>query len=159
MTDEQTTAVADLHTDWVFGWDVEEDGPPFVFRERAGRFYDWETDDAALYDDFDPGHRIARGPAEYGDIWQPAFRRMRSARHGVADGPRVVVDGSLAASTLVFVARLEMLDGTVTGVRTNSSLVWRRRPDGWRIVREHNSSVVLGADEIEPAMAAARPGR
>ncbi|MFI7708489.1 hypothetical protein [Nonomuraea sp. NPDC049480] len=45
-------------------------------------------------------------------------------------------------------ARLETLDGTVTGIRTTTSLVWRLTDSGWRIIREHNSSVVVPVKTI-----------
>ncbi|WP_405504821.1 hypothetical protein [Streptomyces purpurascens] len=34
-------------------------------------------------------------------------------------------------------------------MRTTTSLVWRATPDGWRIVREHNSTKVLSAGALD----------
>jgi ketosteroid isomerase-like protein len=73
---------------------------------------------------------------------------MVSAHHAVDDGPHVIADLGLAASTLAFVARITVPDAT-TDIRTTSSLVWRRTPDGWRIVREHNSTKVLPAGTLD----------
>ncbi|GGP76248.1 YybH family protein [Saccharothrix coeruleofusca] len=145
--------VGALHRDWVFGWERNPGDAPFDFRDVQGARYDWDFDGVVLYDDFDPAHRVARGAGEYAEIWEPAFRDLRLAHHRVAAGPDVVVSGDLAASWLVFVARLEDLSGTVTGIRTTTSLVWRRTGEHWKIVREHNSSVVLEADELDAAMA------
>jgi ketosteroid isomerase-like protein len=39
----------------------------------------------------------------------------------------------------------------VTDIRTVTSLVWRRTPDGWRIVREHNSTTVLPPGHLDLA--------
>ncbi len=75
---------------------------------------------------------------------------MTSARHAVDDGPHVVAGQDLAASTLTFVARITTPDD-VTDIRTTTSLVWRRTPDGWRIVREHNSTKLLPAGELDTA--------
>src|SRR4051812_22479934 len=130
MNDEQV--IADLHRRWVFGWERDEGDAPFDFRRTFGGFYDFGSADVRLYDDFDPGHRVATTAAEYGSMWEPAFRAMVSAHHAVDSGPHVVAGRDLAASTLTFVARITTPDAT-TDIRTTSSLVWRRTPDGWRI--------------------------
>lgn len=147
--------VGALHRDWVFGWERNPGDAPFSFRDAQGARYDRNSDGVVLYDDFDPRHRVARSAEEYAAIWEPAFRDLRLAHHRVAAGPEVLVSGDLAASWLVFVARLETADGTVTGIRTTTSLVWRRTSDGWKVVREHNSSAVLPPDELDAAMAGA----
>jgi ketosteroid isomerase-like protein len=146
MDDERV--IADLHERWVFGWDRREGDVPFDFQRTFGDFYDFDSPDVRLYDDFDPEQRVATSAAAYGAIWEPTFRRMLSAHHAVDDGPHVVDGGDLAASTLRFVARITTPDG-VTDIRTTTSLVWHRTPDGWRIVREHNSSEVLPAGDLD----------
>ncbi|CAM5730399.1 hypothetical protein SALBM217S_04029 [Streptomyces griseoloalbus] len=45
--------------------------------------------------------------------------------------PDVVAGHDMAASTLIFVARVTLPDAT-TDIRTTTSLVWRRTRDGWR---------------------------
>jgi ketosteroid isomerase-like protein len=140
--------VAAAHVQWVWGWERQDGDGRFSFGETFERFYDWSYDQTLLYDDFDPEHRVATSPAEYGAIWEPSFNNLRSAEHGVVSGPDLVTSGSLASSSLVFVARLETLDGTVTGIRTTTSLVWRLTDSGWRIIREHNSSVVVPVKTI-----------
>lgn len=87
---------------------------------------------------------MATSAAAYGAIWEPNFRDMLSAHHAVDDGPHVIAGDDLAASTLRFVARIATPED-VTDIRTTTSLVWRRTPDGWRIVREHNSTKILPA--------------
>jgi ketosteroid isomerase-like protein len=146
MTDEQV--IAELHDRWVFGWDRREGDAPFEFRRVFGEFYDFDSTDLRLYDDFDPGHRVAATAAAYGAIWEPAFREMVSAHHAVDDGPHVLAGDDLAASTLRFVARI-VTPESVSDIRTTTSLVWRRTPHGWRIVREHNSTEVLPAGELD----------
>ncbi|HUQ55585.1 nuclear transport factor 2 family protein [Lentzea sp.] len=140
--------IADLHERWVFGWDRREGDEPFGFRRVFGEFYDFGSADLRLYDDFDPEHRVATTAAGYGSIWEPAFRGMLSAHHAVDDGPHALADGDLAASTLRFVARI-VTPEAVTDIRTTTSLVWRRTADGWRIVREHNSTEVLPKGELD----------
>ncbi|MFD0305751.1 YybH family protein [Streptomyces sp. NPDC127119] len=146
LNDEQ--AIAELHSRWVFGWERDDGDAPFDFRRTFGEFYDFDSPDVRLYDDFDAEQRVATTAARYGSIWEPAFREMVSAHHVVDDGPYVMADHDLAASTLTFVARITMPDGT-TDIRTTTSLVWRRTPDGWRIVREHNSTKVLPAGDLD----------
>lgn len=139
----------------VEGWEYgPRDGGRFSFREKLGRYYDWSGADVALYDDFDPEHRVARSAAAYGAIFEPSFNEMRQARHAVTEGPDVTAaSGDVTASTLEFVAALEALDGKVTAIRTRSSLVWRCGGDGWRIVREHNSSRIVPTGEVEAVLA------
>jgi ketosteroid isomerase-like protein len=140
MNDEQV--ITDLHTRWVFGWERGEGDSPFDFRKVFGELYDFDSADVRLYDDFDPEQRVATAAAQYGAMWEPVFQEMVAASHAVDDGPHVIVGQDLAASTLTFLARITTSE-TVTDLRTTSSLVWRRTPDGWRIVREHNSATVL----------------
>ncbi|MEU5640728.1 nuclear transport factor 2 family protein [Streptomyces milbemycinicus] len=146
MNDERL--IADLHGRWVFGWERNEGDAPFDFRRTFGEFYDFDSTDLRLYDDFDPEQRVAATATGYGSIWEPHFDRMVSAHHAVDDGPHVIVSHHLAASTLAFVARITTSDGA-TDIRTTTSLVWRRTPDGWRIVREHNSTRVLPAGDLD----------
>lgn len=146
MTTEQV--IADRHVRWVFGWDRRAGDAPFGFRRVFGEFYDFDSAELRLYDDFDPEHRVATTAAAYGEIWEPAFREMLSAHHAVDDGPHVLASGDLAASTLRFVARI-VTSEAVTDIRTTTSLVWRGTPHGWRIVREHNSTEVLPAGTLD----------
>ncbi|ADI12839.1 hypothetical protein SBI_09721 [Streptomyces bingchenggensis BCW-1] len=132
----------------MFGWERNEGDAPFDFQRIFGEFYDFDSADLRLYDDFDPEQRVAATATGYGSIWEPHFDRMVSAHHAVDDGPHVIVSHDLAASTLAFVARITTPDGA-TDIRTTTSLVWRRTPDGWRIVREHNSTRVLPAGDLD----------
>lgn len=147
MNDTET--ITDLHHRWVFGWEREEGDPPFDFPRTFAGFYDSDGTDVRLYDDFDPQHRVATTAAEYGQNFTPAFSAMRYARHEVEDGPHVIVGGDLSASTLVFLARIATAEA-VTDIRTTSSLVWHRTANGWRIVREHNSTQVLKTESGTP---------
>ncbi|GAB3261814.1 Cif family virulence factor [Kineosporia babensis] len=141
-TENVSAIVADLHSRWVFGWERNEGDPPFDFPATFGDFYDFAGSGVRLYDDYDPQHRVATSAAGYGEIFTPAFNAMLYARHAIDSAPQVVAGSELAASTLVFVARIATAQA-VTDIRTTSSLVWRRTPQGWRIVREHNSTQVL----------------
>ena len=139
-----------LHRRWILeGWERAPGDGRFSFREKLGQFYDWESPDVVLYDDFDPQHRVARSAAAYGAIWEPIFNTVRSARHVVSDEPAVLSgSGDLTASTMEFAALIEAGNGTVTPIRTRSDLVWRCRDGRWRIVREHNSTRVVPRAEV-----------
>ena len=142
--------VAALHREWILvGWERKPGDGPLDFRRKLGKYYDFTDPDVLLYDDFDPQHRVVRSAAAYGAIWEPAFSALRSARHRVSIEPAVLVDDALATSTLQFEARLESEAGKVTGIRTLSSLVWHATEAGWKIVREHNSTVVVPVGEVE----------
>lgn len=149
----------ELHRAWIQqGWEHHRGDRPFSFRGKLGRYYDWSSRDVVLFDDFDPGRRVARSAAAYAAIWEPIFRKNRSARHAVSNGPETVTgSGNLAASSLEFIARIEPLKGDVVGIRTRSDLVWRCEALGWRIVREHNSSVVIPVGQAERVLV--RAGR
>jgi ketosteroid isomerase-like protein len=145
----------ELHRQWILeGWEYRPGDPQFSFRNKLGRFYDWDAKDAVLFDDFDPERRAVRSVADYQAIWEPIFRGNRSARHAVSDAPVTMFGSDLAASSLEFTARIETLAGRVTGIRTRSDLVWRCRPGGWKIAREHNSSRIIPTTEAERVIAA-----
>ncbi len=147
------TAVAALHREWILvGWERKVGDGPLDFRQKLGKYYNWSSSDVLLYDDFDPQRRVVRSPAAYGAIWEPPFSALRSAEHRVVSGPSVLVSGDLATSTLEFAARLTDKEGKETGIRTFSSLVWRSTAEGWKIVREHNSSTVLSPTQLAALM-------
>ncbi len=151
--EDPVATVAALHRNWILtGWEYQASDGLFNFRQKLGAYYDFSLSDVVLYDDFDPQHRIVRSAAAYGAVWEPNFAALRSAHHGVALGPFVTYSGELATSTLQFVARLEKKDGSVTGIRTLSSLVWRRGATGWKIIQEHNSSVIIPPAELAAAL-------
>jgi len=141
-----------LHSDWVFGWERSDGDGPFSFGETFAQYYDWDSTDVLLYDDFDPQHRVAASALGYGAIWEPIFNTVRNANHVIADGPHAVLSADLAASSLVFLARIEPLTGDISLIRTTTALVWRRTTDGWRIIREHNSTVLLSEGEYAAAL-------
>ena len=142
--------VTDLHREWIMvGWEKLPGDGPFDFRAKLGKFYDFTSPDVVLYDDFEPQYRVAHSAAEYGTFWTAPFSAMRSARHRVLDGPDTVVRKDLATSTLEFAARLEAADRTITGIRARSSLVWHCTAQGWRILREHNSTRQIERGEID----------
>ena len=155
-TSDSPKLIADLHRDWILtGWEYKASDGPFIFRQKLGRYYDFSAKDLILYDDFDPQHRIVRKAAAYAAIWEPSFATLQMAHHGISFGPYATLSGTIASSTLQFVARLAKKDGTVTGIRTFSSLVWQRGASGWKIIREHNSSVIIPSAEIDAALSQA----
>jgi ketosteroid isomerase-like protein len=141
-----------LHADWVFGWERNDGDGPFRFADTFAQFYDWDSTDVLLYDDFDPQHRVASNAVGYGAIWEPIFNTVRNANHVIAEGPHAVLSTDLAASSLVFLARIEPLAGAISLIRTTTALVWRRTAHGWRIIREHNSTVRLSEGEYAAAL-------
>lgn len=143
------TSISELHKEWILvGWDKPVVGQSWDFREKLGKYYDWEANDVILYDDMAPDFRIARSPEEYRALWEPSFQALRRANHLVLNGPETVVGDELATSTLEFVGRLEPAESQpVVSIRTRSTLVWRCTGDGWKIIREHNNSRRIAAEE------------
>jgi ketosteroid isomerase-like protein len=152
---EGPVSPTELHRAWILeGWERREGDPRFVFREKLGRFYDFEGEGVVIHDSYDPQKRVARSADEYGNFFEDAFNGFRSARHAVTDGPHVIVGRDLATSTLEFVARLEMPDGKISSMRAQSQTVWRCTPKGWRIVREQNAVAEVLPTDVERAIAA-----
>lgn len=143
------SSAPELHKEWILvGWDKPVPGQSWNFREKLGKYYDWEADDVALYDDMAPDHRIARSAEEYRALWERSFQALRRAHHLVLDGPETIVGGDLATTTLEFAARLEPAEGQpIVAIRARSTLVWRCTGAAWKIVREHNSTRRIAPDE------------
>jgi len=132
------------------GWERNPGDGPLVFREKFARDYEWsDARDRLYYDDFSPNPRPVRDPDAYGAIWAPIFSGLRSARHAISIEPTAVYSGNLAVSTLEFVALIEPATGAARPIRTLMTLTWRCHADGWRIIREHNSTKVVPADSIQ----------
>lgn len=144
-TDDADT-IARLAVDWVYEWDRARDSGHWDLERALHRYYDWMVE-TRHYDDVDPEHRVATSAREYRDIWEPIFNRLASADHRIESEPLVEVDVDLATSWLVFLAHLELADGTTIYNRCTNFLAWRRFPDGWKIVRDHTSSVEVTAAE------------
>ncbi|NYI98584.1 ketosteroid isomerase-like protein [Streptomonospora nanhaiensis] len=149
--------VARLHREWIHRWDRREGDPEFDFTTVFADFYDFEADDVILFDDADPERRVFRDAAAFGRAFAPMFAALRRAEHAVEEGPEVLVSDRLAASRMVFVARLTAADGAVSALRALNSQVWRRGDDGrWRIVRDQTA--VHPVDLHEAAALAAQAG-
>jgi hypothetical protein len=141
--------VAQLQRMWILeGWE-KAPGEKFVFRRKAGVFYDWESTELALYDSFDPELRLARRPTEWETAFEASFDRMRSALHAVIAEPVVVVSNDIAAATFEFCARLERADGTAQGVICRTSHVFQLTTGSWKIIREHTSGRTVALDAVE----------
>lgn len=155
MTTDDTPAavVAALQRRWIFEWDRREGDPAFDFEANLAGYYDLDSDDVILFDDFDPQRRVLRSASEYGRVFAPAFTQLRTAEHAIERAPDVIVSGDLAATQMVFIARLTAADGSIMGTRAINSQIWRSGDDGrWRIVRDHTSVEQIPAGEAEHAM-------
>lgn len=101
-------SVPELHKEWILvGWDKPVAGQSWDFREKLGKYYDWEANDVVLNDDMSPDFRIARSPEEYRALWELSFQALRRAHHLVLNGPEAIVGEKLSTSTMEFAARLE----------------------------------------------------
>ena len=152
QNDDRT--VAELARAWILSWDKATSDETFVFEDKFGDFYDWEAQDVMLYDDADPEHQLFRRVADYQAAFEPTFNQLKRAEHWLALEPEVVHSSDLASSYLIFLARLTTADDTLVCLRCTNALVWRRTSNGWRIVRDHTSSVALTPEEMEAAVVA-----
>jgi ketosteroid isomerase-like protein len=144
--------VAALQRRWIFERDRAEGDPDVDFDADLAHYYD--GDDDILFDDFDPQRRVLRSAVEYGKVFGPAFNQVRAAEHVIEQAPEVIVSGDLAATQMVFIARLTTGDGTVSATRAVNSQVWRKGThDRWGIVRDHTSVERIPVDEADRALA------
>lgn len=136
-------ALNDLARQWVeIGWRHTSE-EPFEFRGRLARFYDWESGDTQFFDDFDAQRRVNEDAAHYASIWDERIPSMRSLTNKMVGNPRIVLSGDLAAMSVRFVTSFTTAEGVSDQAETLSSLVWRRSSQGWRIIREHGSSLAI----------------
>ena len=139
--DEVTSVISFIH-DWaLIGWRQDAGGEPFNFRTRLGKYYDWTSADVVLFDNADPQRRLNRSAAEYAAIWDDAIPKLNSLSNTLLAEPIVNVYGDIAIAEVTFRSRFEAVDGTVDEAPTFSSLVLRKSEEGWKIVREHGTSM------------------
>lgn len=133
--------LTNLATQWVkIGWRHTSD-EPFDFRGRLERFYDWSSEGTQYFDDFDDERRVNSNVAEYAAIWDERIPPMQRLTNVMVGEPSVLVSGDLAAMSVQFVTSFVTAEGLAGKAHTLSSLVWRRSPSGWRIIREHGSGL------------------
>ncbi len=153
--DDAAETVARLQRQWIFLWDRKEGDPDFDFEKLFADHYDFEDPDGdvILFDDFDPQRRVLRTAVDFGRTFGPAFNDMRAAEHAIEEAPEVLVSGDLAATRMVFIAKLTDAAGQVVGTRAINSQVWRRGADGrWRIVRDQTAVEEIPVEEASRAM-------
>jgi ketosteroid isomerase-like protein len=153
--EDAVRTIAGLQRQWIFLWDRKEGDPNFDFDTLFADYYDFEDPhgDVILFDDFDPERRVLRSAADFGRTFGPPFNEMRAAEHAIEEAPEVLVSGDLAATRMVFIAKLTDAAGRVMGNRAVSSQVWRRSGDGrWRIVRDQTAVVSIPVEEASRAM-------
>ncbi len=112
--------VAQRHREWTFNLDKSPQDPSFVFADAFADFYDFTGGEAILYDDLAPGQRTALSAHDYGAMIEPLFNALAQAEHAIEFGPSVLVSGRVAATHLVFIARLTTPEGAVSGIRTRT---------------------------------------
>lgn len=146
-SDTDVDDIRELITEWALvGWRHLETDPQYVFRDRLGKFYDWESSEVILHDNADAQRRVTTSATEYGAIWDEMVPSLKTLSNRLLGEPDIMVEGDLALVSVKFASRFESADGTVDEAPTLSSLVLRRGPDGWKIFREHGSSLVPDAN-------------
>ncbi|MGT2509485.1 nuclear transport factor 2 family protein [Cupriavidus basilensis] len=132
-----------LAQQWVeVGWRHSPE-EAFDFRRRLQRFYDWSPNGTQFFDDFDPERRISTEAARYAAIWDERIPSMQRLSNVIVGSPSTLVSGDLAVMSVQFVTSYTTAEGVSGKAHTLSSLVWRRSPEGWRIVREHGSGLTI----------------
>jgi ketosteroid isomerase-like protein len=154
MTESDVAAVGRLQQEWILRWDRRPGDPATEFAEVFADLYEWSSEDVLLQDEFDPEGRAFSSARAYGEAFWPQFMELRACEHAIEEPPRVIVEGTLAASRFGFIARLTMQDGAVLANRCTTSQVWRRDAGGkWRIVRDQTMVEPIALEEAERALA------
>jgi ketosteroid isomerase-like protein len=153
MSESDVAVVGRLQQEWILRWDREPGDPTTAFEEVFADLYDWSGDDVLLQDEFDPDKRAFDSARAYGETFWPQFMTLEACEHAIEEPPRVIVEGTLAVSRFVFIARLHLEDGSVLGNRCTTSQVWRRSAGEWRIVRDQTMVVAMPPEEAERALA------
>lgn len=140
-TTQDEQAIRSLVEKWVgVGLDPKNNS-----QEQVAKFYDSASNDIVLYNNNDPQRQIENSVEEYSKSWSDFLQNNEILDRKLLEIYQVVVKGDLATS----VFRTEL---TVTGGRGKATgaslvtLVWRRTPDGWRIIHEHSSALELPKD-------------
>lgn len=130
-----------LAQQWVeVGWHHSPE-ETFNFQRRLQQFYDWSPDGTQFFDDFDAERRVCTEAAHYAAIWDEHIPLMQRLTNIIVGSPSTLVSGDLAVMSVQFVTSYTTAEGISGKAHTLSSLVWRRSPEGWRIIREHGSSL------------------
>jgi DNA-directed RNA polymerase specialized sigma24 family protein/ketosteroid isomerase-like protein len=153
MSESDVAVVGRLQQEWILRWDREPGDPTTEFEEVFADLYDWSGDDVLLQDEFDPDKRAFDSARAYGETFWPQFMTLEACEHAIEERPRVIVEGTLAVSRFVFIARLHLKDGSVLGNRCTTSQVWRNSAGEWRIVRDQTMVVPMPPEEAERALA------
>jgi ketosteroid isomerase-like protein len=134
--------VAQLHRDWLMiGWERNDGDPDFNFRKDLGKYYDFNSRDLNLFDDFDPELAVRHSADDYGKVWYRLVPKFKSVHHKITEQPGVVAVGpGYSHSVMEFVFEVTPKQGNKMHLISRSSILWRCTADGWKIFKEHNSA-------------------
>lgn len=96
-----------------------------------------DTDLAAIQIAPNQSTRI-NGYRNYRSLWPRIFEKVGGFEQEIKN-VRVRINGTWAITTFDGFGTFTSLDGKQTPTRKNFTLVWERRPEGWRIIHEHIS--------------------
>jgi ketosteroid isomerase-like protein len=135
-------SVGQLHRDWLMiGWERDAGDPDFNFRKDLGKYYDFNSQDLNLFDDFDPELKVRHTSDDYGKVWYGLVPKFKSVHHKITEQPGVVAAGQgYSHSVMEFVFEVTPKQGDPMYFISRTSLLWRCTADGWKIFKEHNSA-------------------
>jgi ketosteroid isomerase-like protein len=96
-----------------------------------------DTDLAAIQLTPNQSTRI-NGYENYRTLWPRIFERVGGFEQEIQN-VQVRINGTWAITTFDGIGTYTALDGKQTPTNKNFTLVWERRPEGWRIIHEHIS--------------------
>ena len=134
--------IRQLSQEWIEqGFSPEEDTKNYTYENYLAPFYDPTPGKVVLHDNNDPQMRIETNAQAYGRIWEELFTNLDYVGNKLTRFYQVEVEGDLALSSFTADAIIES-EGERTVMPVFYTLVWRRTPDGWRIIHEHGSNLI-----------------
>ena len=143
-TTQDEQAIRSLIENWVrVGLDSKNNS-----QEEVAELYDNTSDDVVLYNNDDPQRQIRKSVEEYSKFWSNFLQNNEILDKELREIHQVVVEGDLATS--VFETELTVTGGRGKATHTSLvTLVWRRTPDGWRIIHEHSSDLNTASENAQ----------
>lgn len=132
-----------LSQEWIEqGFSPEENTKNYTYENYLARFYNSTSGAVVLHDNNDPQMRIETDAKAYSHIWEKLFANLDYVSNKLTQFYQIEVEKDLAFSSFTADAIFE-LKGQRTVMPVFYTLVWRKTADGWRIIHEHGSNLII----------------
>ncbi len=101
-----------------------------------------KDEELLAYDLMSPETTVIKGWTDYEKVWSKAMQQFDSWEVKTIDGLEVKATDNLATSTFTFSGEGTLVSGEPIKGEWHVTLIWKEKPDGWKIVHEHISGPV-----------------